>query len=110
MGMSCGRWPLAVRQRAQRRTKRLTAVRSVCESLLSLGALVGVPVVNQAGERIGALVALRDDLLEVIESYRSGLVPLGVLATLLRHHATGRGQSCFSPYPDVLRLRDHVPA
>ncbi|MCA2227657.1 YbgA family protein [Nonomuraea sp. NEAU-L178] len=43
-------------------------------------------------------------------------MPLSVPATLLRHHATGRNagyvreQSYFSPYPDALRPRDHVPA
>lgn len=60
--------------------------------------------------------ARRDDLLAVIDSYRAGLVPLSVPATLLRHHAHGqdaeyvRDQSYFAPYPDTLRLRNHVPA
>ncbi|WP_020542124.1 DUF1722 domain-containing protein [Nonomuraea coxensis] len=58
----------------------------------------------------------RADLVEVIESYRAGLVPLSVPTTLLRHHARGeaaeyvRDQTYFSPYPDDLRLRNHVPA
>nr|WP_055510492.1 DUF523 and DUF1722 domain-containing protein [Nonomuraea pusilla] len=57
----------------------------------------------------------RADLVEVIDSYRRGLVPLSVPTTLLRHHARGepaayvRDQSYFSPYPDDLRLRHHVP-
>ncbi|MFI9560234.1 DUF1722 domain-containing protein [Nonomuraea endophytica] len=60
--------------------------------------------------------ARRDDLLAVIDSYKAGLVPLSVPATLLRHHACGenagyvRDQTYFSPYPDALRLRNHVPA
>ncbi|MCK2217972.1 DUF523 and DUF1722 domain-containing protein [Actinomadura sp. ATCC 31491] len=58
----------------------------------------------------------RADLVEVIESYRAGLVPLSVPTTLLRHHARGEAaeyvhdQTYFSPYPDGLRLRNHVPA
>ncbi|MFI6292798.1 YbgA family protein [Nonomuraea sp. NPDC050790] len=57
----------------------------------------------------------RDDLLTLVESYRVGLVPLSVPATLLRHHAHGqnaayvREQSYLSPYPDALRLRHHLP-
>ncbi|MFE3448962.1 YbgA family protein [Nonomuraea sp. NPDC059194] len=60
--------------------------------------------------------AHRADLLAVIDSYKAGLVPLSVPATLIRHHARGqdasyvREQSYFSPYPDALRLRNHVPA
>jgi uncharacterized protein YbgA (DUF1722 family)/uncharacterized protein YbbK (DUF523 family) len=60
--------------------------------------------------------ARRDDLLAVIGSYRDGLLPLSVPVTLLRHHARGEGaayldeQSYFSPYPEALRLRNHVPA
>ncbi|WP_106238421.1 YbgA family protein [Nonomuraea fuscirosea] len=58
----------------------------------------------------------RADLVEVIDSYQAGLVPLSVPTTLLRHHARGeaaayvRDQTYFSPYPDDLRLRNHVPA
>ncbi|WP_344472637.1 DUF523 and DUF1722 domain-containing protein [Nonomuraea monospora] len=57
----------------------------------------------------------RADLVDVIDDYRSGLVPLSVPTTLLRHHARGeaaawvRDQTYFSPYPDALRLRHHVP-
>ncbi|GAA0918032.1 DUF523 and DUF1722 domain-containing protein [Nonomuraea longicatena] len=60
--------------------------------------------------------ARRDDLLAVIGSYRDGLLPLSVPVTLLRHHARGEGaayleeQSYFRPYPEALRLRNHVPA
>lgn len=60
--------------------------------------------------------ARRADLAEVIASYRAGLVALSVPATLLRHHARGeaveyvRDQTYFSPYPEELRLRNHVPA
>ncbi|MGW0803582.1 YbgA family protein [Nonomuraea sp. NPDC002799] len=58
----------------------------------------------------------RADVVEVIDSYGAGLVPLSVPTTLLRHHARGeaagyvRDQTYFSPFPDDLRLRNHVPA
>ncbi|MFD8527090.1 YbgA family protein [Streptosporangium canum] len=57
----------------------------------------------------------RADLAEVIASYQAGQVALSVPATLLRHHARGesadylRDQTYFSPYPEELRLRNHVP-
>ncbi|MEV0616944.1 DUF523 and DUF1722 domain-containing protein [Nonomuraea sp. NPDC050404] len=57
----------------------------------------------------------RADAVEVIDSYRAGLVPLSVPTTLLRHHARGqeavyvRDQTYFCPYPDDLRLRNHIP-
>lgn len=57
----------------------------------------------------------RADLAEVIASYRAGQVALSVPATLIRHHAQGlaadyvRDQTYFSPYPEDLRLRNHVP-
>ncbi|MGV9303488.1 YbgA family protein [Nonomuraea sp. NPDC003727] len=61
--------------------------------------------------------ARRADLVEVIGSYRAGRVPLSVPATLLRHHARGepaasyvREQTYFLPFPEELRLRNHVPA
>ncbi|MFF5211274.1 YbgA family protein [Streptosporangium sp. NPDC000396] len=60
--------------------------------------------------------ARRADLVEVIASYQAGRVALSVPATLLRHHARGeaaeyvRDQTYFSPYPEELRLRNHVPA
>nr|WP_329425601.1 DUF1722 domain-containing protein [Streptosporangium sp. NBC_01495] len=60
--------------------------------------------------------ARRADLAEVIASYRAGQVALSVPATLIRHHAQGeageyvRDQTYFSPYPEDLRLRNHVPA
>ncbi|MFD0889939.1 YbgA family protein [Streptosporangium algeriense] len=58
----------------------------------------------------------RADLTEVIAAYQAGQVPLSVPAALLRHHARGqeaayvRDQTFFSPYPQELRLRNHVPA
>lgn len=58
----------------------------------------------------------RADLLKVIDSYKAGLVPLSVPATLVRHHANGqnaeyaRTQTFFAPYPEALRLRNHTPA
>lgn len=58
----------------------------------------------------------RADLAEVIASYQAGQVALSVPTALLRHHARGQGatyvqdQTFFSPYPQELRLRNHVPA
>ncbi|MEU7896510.1 DUF523 and DUF1722 domain-containing protein [Nonomuraea sp. NPDC049152] len=60
--------------------------------------------------------ARRADLVEVIGSYRAGRVPLSVPTTLLRHHARGepaayvRDQTYLLPFPEALRLRNHVPA
>jgi|GEM_PF-2650 len=60
--------------------------------------------------------ARRADLAEVIASYRAGQVALSVPATLIRHHAQSlaadyvRDQTYFSPYPEDLRLRNHVAA
>ncbi|MFB4282453.1 MULTISPECIES: YbgA family protein [unclassified Nonomuraea] len=53
--------------------------------------------------------ARRADLVEVIDSYRAGLVPLDVPVRLMRHHARGesaayvRDQTYLTPYPDALR-------
>ncbi len=58
----------------------------------------------------------RTDLAEVIASYQAGLVALSVPLTLIRHNARGaaasyvRDQTYFSPFPERLRLRNHVPA
>ncbi|MEV7964375.1 DUF523 and DUF1722 domain-containing protein [Sphaerisporangium sp. NPDC088356] len=58
----------------------------------------------------------RADLVEVIQSYQVRHVPLSVPLALLRHHVRGAGaaflreQTYFFPYPDELRLRNHVPA
>nr|WP_262841713.1 DUF523 and DUF1722 domain-containing protein [Sphaerisporangium corydalis] len=58
----------------------------------------------------------RADLVEVIRSYQSRLVALSVPLALLRHHVLGSGmaylaeQTYFTPYPDELRLRNHVPS
>ncbi|WP_443728994.1 YbgA family protein [Sphaerisporangium krabiense] len=60
--------------------------------------------------------ARRADLVEVIESYQAHQVALSVPVTLLRHHARGENaayvydQSYLTPYPDPLRLRNHVPS
>ncbi|MFF5245429.1 DUF1722 domain-containing protein [Streptosporangium sp. NPDC000095] len=60
--------------------------------------------------------ARRADLAEIIASYRAGQVALSVPATLIRHHAQSlaadyvRDQTYFSPYPEDLRLRNHVAA
>ncbi|MBG0828276.1 DUF1722 domain-containing protein [Planomonospora sp. ID67723] len=58
----------------------------------------------------------RADLAETIASYQAGLVALSVPAALLRHDARGEGadwvreQTYLAPYPEALRLRNHVPA
>ncbi|MBB5965515.1 YbgA family protein [Planomonospora venezuelensis] len=58
----------------------------------------------------------RADLAEAIASYQAGLVSLSVPAALLRHDARGEGadwvreQTYLAPYPEALRLRNHVPA
>ncbi|GAA0386082.1 DUF523 and DUF1722 domain-containing protein [Microbispora corallina] len=60
--------------------------------------------------------ARRADLVEVIESYEARRVALTVPVALIRHHARGEGaahvsgQTYLSPYPDELRLRNHIPA
>ncbi|MFG1875024.1 YbgA family protein [Sphaerisporangium sp. NPDC049003] len=60
--------------------------------------------------------ARRADLVEVIDSYQARHVPLSVPLALLRHHIRGaeatylRDQTYFFPYPDELRLRNHVPS
>lgn len=57
----------------------------------------------------------RADLAETIEAYRTRQVALAVPLALLRHHAKGAGaayvcdQTYLAPYPDALRLRNHVP-
>jgi uncharacterized protein YbbK (DUF523 family)/uncharacterized protein YbgA (DUF1722 family) len=56
----------------------------------------------------------RDDLLDVIESYRDRQVALSVPIALLRHHARGekaaylQEQTYLRPYPDELALRNHI--
>ncbi len=53
----------------------------------------------------------RHDILDRIEGYRRGLVPLSVPITLLAHHAHGDGlewlaeQTYLDPFPPALRLR-----
>jgi uncharacterized protein YbgA (DUF1722 family) len=54
------------------------------------------------------------ELLESIDEYRRGLVPLVVPLTLLRHHVRVHrvsylaGQSYLEPHPRELMLRNHV--
>jgi uncharacterized protein YbgA (DUF1722 family) len=56
----------------------------------------------------------RAELLELIEAYRTGSVPLVVPITMLRHHFRRHGsdwvrsQTYLNPYPDELMLRNHV--
>ncbi len=58
--------------------------------------------------------AEKHELNELIEQYRSGHVPLVVPLTLLRHHfrqypdAYIEQQLFMRPYPDALRLRNHL--
>lgn len=56
----------------------------------------------------------KHELNELIEQYRSGHIPLVVPLTLLRHHfrqhpdAYIEQQVFMRPYPDALRLRNHI--
>ena len=43
----------ALRARYEQRAERLTTLRHVRAELVSLAGLIGKPVINQAGERIG---------------------------------------------------------
>ena len=58
--------------------------------------------------------ASRAELLETIDQYRQGLLPLVVPMTLLRHHVRQHdvqylaGQIYLSPHPKELMLRNHV--
>ncbi len=56
----------------------------------------------------------RDEVHDLIEAYRGGLVPLIVPITLMRHHIRHHGieyladQSYLNPHPRELMLRNHV--
>ncbi len=56
----------------------------------------------------------RAELVELIESYRSGIIPLIVPVTLIAHHIRVReigyllGQTYLQPHPKELMLRNHV--
>lgn len=56
----------------------------------------------------------RAEMVELIEAYRAGSVPLVVPITMLRHHFRRSGsewvraQTYLNPYPDELMLRNHV--
>ena len=56
----------------------------------------------------------RSELVESIEDYRQGLLPLVVPLTLLRHHVRVQGepyleqQAYLNPHPKELGLRNHV--
>lgn len=58
VSLSLASVPRAVRQRYERRTDRLTRLRSVQDALVSLAGLIGRPVLNQAGQLVGKLVDL----------------------------------------------------
>ncbi len=56
----------------------------------------------------------RHDIVDTIDAYRTGDVPLSVPVALLSHHAHGDGlawvaeQTYLNPYPAELRLRHHL--
>jgi uncharacterized protein YbgA (DUF1722 family)/uncharacterized protein YbbK (DUF523 family) len=56
----------------------------------------------------------RAELVEVVEDYRAGVVPLVVPLTLIRHHVRRlgteylAGQTYLNPHPKELMLRNHV--
>lgn len=56
----------------------------------------------------------KQELSQLIESYRAGLVPLVVPLTLLKHHLLKldnpylKTQTFWSPYPEKLGLRNHI--
>jgi uncharacterized protein YbgA (DUF1722 family) len=56
----------------------------------------------------------RRELIESIDDYRTGLVPLVVPLTLIRHHARVHdvkyleGQTYLRPHPREVMLRNHV--
>ncbi len=58
--------------------------------------------------------ASRAELTQVVDDYRTGLVPLIVPITLIRHHARAGnqeyllGQAYLDPHPKELMLRNHV--
>jgi uncharacterized protein YbgA (DUF1722 family)/uncharacterized protein YbbK (DUF523 family) len=58
--------------------------------------------------------AQKQDILQVLDDYRNGLVPLIVPLTLMRHHLTVHGidylndQVYLHPHPKELALRNHV--
>ncbi len=58
--------------------------------------------------------ASRQELQQIIEDHRLGLVPLIVPITLLRHHVRRfdvtylKGQVYLDPHPKELALRNHV--
>lgn len=64
--------------------------------------------------RRSAPTADRSELADVITDYQSGLIPLIVPVTLLRHHSRVHnveyllGQTFLSPHPKELMLRNHV--
>ena len=47
--------PASLRQRREQRTRRLLAVRTIRENLISLAGLIGAPVRNQAGDEVGRI-------------------------------------------------------
>jgi uncharacterized protein YbgA (DUF1722 family) len=56
----------------------------------------------------------RAELVELVEDYRAGVVPLVVPVTLIRHHvrrfgiAYLAGQTYSNPHPKELMLHNHV--
>jgi len=64
--------------------------------------------------RRGLGAAARQEMADLIQDYRSGIVPLVVPLTLLRHHIRAldieylRGQLYLEPHPKELMLRNHA--
>ena len=56
----------------------------------------------------------KQEISQLIESYKSGIVPLVVPLTLLKHHLLKldnpylKSQTFWSPHPEVLGLRNHI--
>jgi uncharacterized protein YbgA (DUF1722 family) len=69
---------------------------------------------HAAGHLVQLGSAARGELASLIHDYRTGLVPLVVPVTLLRHHAREgsvgylEGQTFLEPHPKELMLRNHV--
>jgi len=122
---------MAHRPEAQRELGRLVAAaRTMTRSELQHGYESGfmralaTPAttkrnVNVLQHALGYFKKLLDDgdrreLITIIEQYRSGLVPLVVPITLVRHHVRRHdvaylsGQTYLEPHPSELMLRNHI--
>ncbi|GII01329.1 hypothetical protein Pta02_33370 [Planobispora takensis] len=104
-----------VLSRRELAAKYSTAFRTAFSRKASIGRHVNVlqHCMGMIGDSLDP--ARRADLMEVISSYQAGLVSLSVPVALIMHDAQGEGagyvsdQTYFAPYPEELRLRNHVP-